>query len=90
MQYVQAGCLSAKVARPHQDDRIIDTLHFDPVPASPLSLVTFEGTRHSTRGTAHRPIIRDIRSGRDLEAPLSNGGLVTQQSKLGQGPGPAS
>lgn len=80
----RAGRLSAKVAR------VIDTLHCDPVAASPLSLVTVEGTRHWTRGTERRPIIRDIRSGRDLETPPSNGGLVTQQSELGQGPGPAS
>lgn len=80
----RAGRLSAKVAR------VIDTLHCDPLAASPLSLVTVEGTGHSTRGTERRPMIRDIRSGRDLETPPSNGGLVAQQSKLGQGPGPAS
>lgn len=87
---MRGGRLSAKVARSHQDGKVIDTLHFDPLAASPLSLVTVEGTRHSTRGTERCPIIRDIRSGRDHETPPSNGGLVTQQSKLGQGPGPAS
>lgn len=87
---VRAGRLSAKVARSHQDGKVIDTLHFDPLAASPLSLVNVEGTRHLTRGTERRPITRDIRSGRDHETPPSNGGLVAQQSKLGQGPGPAS
>lgn len=87
---MRAGRLCAKVARSHMDGRVIDTLHFDPLAASPLSLVTFEGTRHLTRGTERRPIIRDIRSGRELETPPWNGGLVAQQSKLGQGPGPAS